>query len=190
MKFLRQAIVASLVIAPVVGVLRKKSGQSDDDKHSVGNKVNAPRAAQQHLYREIVDARIASAEKRAEQFNTRAGVLIASAALSASLGSTSNGNGWTVLSLLLTLAAAGLGVLTLFPKKSDYVSLQSLRPQLLKLSPSDAELLHADEQAKTYANRVKSLAFQGWCIRFGFSLLAASIIARAALALNVAITTG
>lgn len=182
-------VAMTVVGVAVVAKIRRTGSQpaAPDAEKDAGN---APRTAQQHLYREIVDARMASAEKRAEQLASRAGILIASAALSASLETKTIDNGWSVISFLLTLAAAVFGALTLFPKKTEYVSLLSLRPQLLKRSPSDAELLHADEQAATYETRVKSLNYSGWSIRIGFSLLAASIFARAALALNISITIG
>lgn len=190
MRILQLATVTIIALAAVGRLRRTESQSREGTGQTPAVTENAPRVAQQHLYREIVDARMASVEKRGEQLATRASVLIASAALSASLETTASDNGWTILSVLLALAAAGFGVLTLFPKKSDYVSLQSLRQQLLKLSPSNAELLHADEQASTYESRVKSLNSRGWSIRIGFSLLAASIIARAALALNITITIG
>lgn len=94
------------------------------------------------------------------------------------------------LNILLMLAAAIAGVATLFPRRDAYPSLERLRLEVLKRPNTDAELMYADEQLRTYNYRVKSLARRSWFIRTGFSLLALSIATRAAIILDLHIAIG
>ena len=180
--------VASLVIGSACLLLGRKSVRYRPADDGEDTDPLASKADQIHLFRQIMDARADSVTKRAEQVSSRAGILIAAAALSATLGTAGLSSAWAVMGILFTLGAATAGVAAIFPMKDNYSHLPELRDRVLSESPAEAELLHADDQVLSYNERVGKLKWRSGLVRAGFVLLGVSIACRAALVLGLVVS--
>ncbi|WP_405475866.1 hypothetical protein [Paenarthrobacter ilicis] len=147
-------------------------------------------AEQIHLFREVMDDRVEALSKRTEQVNSRAALLITAAALTSTLSTSNVSNTWAILAMVMTLAAAAVGVVSIFPTKATYPDPSELRTRFLESTVCQAELDHADAQVTTYDEQVKKLHRRARWVQVGFLLLGSSILFRSLLILGVSVRIG
>lgn len=124
--------------------------------------------------------RTEDASRRSESMSSRAGILIASAALTAALQEGREADGWLVAAIVLSLVAAGLGVAAIFPRKMNFPDVMTARTELYRRGNiADAEWWLADRLAEQYATAARYLEFRGRILRVGFLVLVVSIFAMA-----------
>lgn len=145
-------------------------------------KVIPPRKRPKHVALVLDEVRRRSEElsKRSESMSARCGILIASAALVATLQQGREADGWLALGAVLALVSAGLGVVGIFPRKIAMPSISKTRSELyLKGTVADAQWWLVDEMAQYYAKASSYLEMRGHLLRWGFVLLGVSILTTA-----------
>lgn len=134
---------------------------------------------------------LAEVNARIESMNTRAGILIAAASISASIGALGQGrSAWVLFALLAGLVAAVLGVIALWPTKGGQTNFDVAREALLGQPPEQSLRRLGDSKRQQYNLRLKDLTRRAWLMRIGFLLLAVSIFASTLTVLDVRITIG
>lgn len=118
--------------------------------------------------------------RRSESMSARCGILIASAALVAALQEGRAVDGWLVAGVVLSLVAAVLGVVAIFPRRIRYPEIEETRSELYRrASIADAQWWLVDRLTEQYADAREFLKARGHLLRWGFVLLGLSIIATA-----------
>jgi hypothetical protein len=136
------------------------------------------RPEQVSLMLEEINGRLQDISARSEAVMSRAGLLVASATVSASLiGVKQSSAFWAIVALVMSLGGALAGLSVLFPVRWQYVSLPETRIELYRRPVSSGKLWLFDVKADFYEGAVQRLNFQGWAVRIGFGLLALAILA-------------
>lgn len=118
--------------------------------------------------------------RRSESMSSRSGILIASAALTATLQQGRDVDVWLLAGVVLSLIAACLGVAAIFPRFIRYPDVMNARQEIYRRSAiADAEWWLADRLSEQYQDAAKHLGTRGALLRTGFVVLVASILATA-----------
>jgi hypothetical protein len=140
------------------------------------------------LYNEEVSNYLVLLTERRESLYTRAGLLVASAAVATSFASSNVIGPWIIAAMLFGAASAVLGVVALWPKPVDTLNITAVRNKLLVDESADGVERIADTkfvQVEPALARNKRTAY---LIRAGFLALVAAIICAMLHALGVGIT--
>ena len=114
-------------------------------------------------------------ERRLQTMDSRAGVLVASSGIAATLISSWDGNGWLTLTIASALCSAILGVLALLPQKSTSRSTSNLREQVYGLSVGRALLDLIDHKIATQSVNEKRIVRKARLLQAGFAIFAGTI---------------
>lgn len=118
--------------------------------------------------------------RRSESMSARCGMLIASAALVATLQQGRAVDGWLAAGVLLSLTAAVIGVCAIYPRKIRYPEIEETRAELYRRGYiADAQWWLVDRLTEQYVDAREFLKVRGHLLRWGFVLLGLSIIASA-----------
>jgi hypothetical protein len=142
------------------------------------------------LYNEEMSGYMAIVAARRESMNTRAGLLVASSAITVALVTVDSDSGWIRASLILGSIAAALGVIALWPRQSGIPHPDIARTELLTRGDTIAIREIADEKkrlANASADRLETMAR---IVQAGFIVLIASILFGVLHAFRIVITIG
>lgn len=127
-----------------------------------------------------------SLARRTDAVNGRATVLVGSAAIAGSLQASSLfGNGWLILAVAATAAAAIFGVLATTPRKGKDLDTTDLRMKLYVKNEHDALLYLIDHKNLVHNEQEALLAIRALWLKFGYVCLVISIFAFVLLVANV-----
>ena len=122
--------------------------------------------------------------------NTRAGLLIASAAVSAGFATVDDPSGWLLAALVLTSVAAVVGIAALWPTASDVVSIVRTRETILPNGNAANVIQLADSKFRLVPQAAKRLKVRAMFVAIGFALLGLALLCAACHAFKVTITIG
>jgi hypothetical protein len=142
------------------------------------------------LYNEEVSNHLALLAERRESLHTRAGLLVASAAIATSIATAGELTQMTTGAMILGVAAAVLGVIALWPIQTDTTKIDTVRSALLRDESADTIERIADTKFVQVRAARKRLLTKGYIIRAGFVVLLVAIFATVGQALRVSITIG
>lgn len=134
------------------------------------------RVPQLRIIHEEIDAQLASYDRRLQAMDTRAGVLVAAAALAATLVSGWDGNGWLSAAIATALIGAVLGVAALYPGKASTLSGASIREKVYGRGEGEALLWLIDQKNAMWAAKENRIVVKARLIQIGFAVFAGSIV--------------
>lgn len=130
-----------------------------------------------------------SLARRTDAMNGRATVLVGSAAIAGSLQASSLfGNGWLIVAVVATAAAAVFGILATTPRGGIDIDPAELRNKLYVMNEHDALLYLIDNKNHVHARQESLLSVRARWLKVGYGCLVVSIFAFVALVANVRIT--
>jgi len=130
-----------------------------------------------------------SLARRADAMNGRATVLIGSAAIAGSLQASSLfGNGWLIIAVVATAAAAVFGILATAPRTGIDLDPAELRNKLYLMNEHDALMYLIDNKNHVHAQQENLLASRARWLRVGYVCLVISILAFVALVSKLQVT--
>ena len=130
-----------------------------------------------------------SLARRSDAMNGRATVLVGSAAIAGSLQASSLfGNGWLILAVTATAAAAIFGILATTPRTGKDLDTSDLRTKLYVKNEHDALLYLIDHKNFVHKEQESLLAVRARWLKFGYVCLLISIVAFVLLVANVRIS--
>ncbi len=119
-----------------------------------------------------------SLARRSDAMNGRATVLVGSAAIAGSLQASSLfGNGWLILAVAATAAAAIFGILATTPRPGKDLDTTDLRMKLYVKNEHDALLYLIDHKNLVHNQQEVLLAVRARWLKFGYICLVISIFA-------------
>ncbi|TBN56471.1 hypothetical protein EYE40_03130 [Glaciihabitans arcticus] len=158
-----------------------------------GKKVVTPtdrRYESARLYIDEVSKHLALISARRESMNNRAGLLVASASVSAGFATVDSPSGWEVTALVLTTIAAILGIVALWPTKTDVVSIELVRDTVLPNANAASLTELGDTWFVMVPDAARRLKIRAYVVASGFVLLGLSLVSGVSNALQVQITIG
>lgn len=142
---------------------------------------------QLELVHKEVDRQRAAIAARRNAFHTRAAVLVTASGILATILSATVANGWQFISIVLAVAAAAVGLWTMWPATGDESDPKGLFEEYLTEEPYDVEFRIVGDSVNVLSGELKLLdkiAFRlkiGYCILLGVWVSIASIAGMAAL---------
>jgi hypothetical protein len=124
-----------------------------------------------------MQVRLDALSRRADSTSSRAGLLIASSAITLALIEQKIPHWALVTSLILGVGAILCGVYAVFPSKANYTPLLDVREGIYTRGITRAKLWLADDKIRFYNESVDRLYKRGWAVRIGFVALATSVAA-------------
>lgn len=138
------------------------------------DKVNR-HVVQLRLTHDEVEAKLESYARRLAAMDGRAGVLIASAAIAATLLTSLDGDGWLTAAVVCILAAAVAGAAALAPAKGLALEPRVVKKNLYNRTEARALLWLIDAKIILLELNEKRLRRRAMLLRIGFVLLAVAI---------------
>lgn len=121
--------------------------------------------------------RVEEIGKRSESLSSRAGVLVASAALVAALQDGRNENAAILGAVALALVAAAFGVAAIFPGRTIYPTIEETRAEIWRrVDVPDSQWWLVNQLSVQYESAHRSLERRGILLRGGFVSLGVSIL--------------
>ncbi|MGV8883950.1 MAG: hypothetical protein ACOH19_17530 [Rhodoglobus sp.] len=142
------------------------------------------------LYNDEVGSHLSLIASRRESINTRAGLLVASAAISSGFATVETPSGWLVTALVFTTISALIGIVALWPTKTDVVDIEVIREALLPDVSTETIISLGDSKIVLVPQASKRLEIRAFMVGAGFALLGIALIAAMCNSLNIAITIG
>jgi len=147
-----------------------------------------PRPPLHIIHDELVRQRESYA-RRSDAMNARATVLVGSAAIAGSLqASDLFGNGWLIIAVAATAAAAVFGILSTMPRAARDLDMVEIRNRLYSKSEHDALLFLIDNKNLAHSEQEKLLDRRARWLTFGYISLLISIFAFVLLVARVQVT--
>jgi hypothetical protein len=150
----------------------------------------ASKEHQLRLVHDELNRRQDSQTRRLGSIETVSGVLIASAAIVATLFAAGVPAWWTTVAMVFSLAAAVFGVASLFPRSIEELEPTVFRQSILEADQMGGYLWIIDHKVAHVERRERVIQVRFRLVQFGLVCLLAAILATVFSALKLVITIG
>ena len=153
-------------------------------------KLDAQHLEKMRLYNDEVSSYLSLLESRRESLFTRGGLLVASAAISTAIATSSELSVWTILAMALGTSSAILGVIALWPRPTMTVDMKVIREHIWPEDLVNSLTRIGDTKFANIDLLLQQLSRTALLVRTGFSLLVLAIACTILHALAITITIG
>jgi len=153
-------------------------------------KLDAQHLEKMRLYNDEVSSYLSLLESRRESLFTRGGLLVASAAISTAIATSSELSVWTIVAMALGTASAILGVIALWPRPTMTVDMKVIRDHIWPEGLVTSMTSIGDTKFSNIDLLLRQLTRTARLVRTGFALLVAAIVSTICHALTITITIG